>query len=145
MRISDIAIKEVYCAAPTTSLVETASMMKRHNVGLVPICEGKKLVGVVTDRDIVINCVAAGMDAARCNAKEFMTSNPILVTPDTNIEEAAKIMGKEQIHRLPVVDNGNLVGVVSLGDLAIALTRNDSLLADTLRKISIPTQAIPVC
>lgn len=144
MRISDIAIKEVYCAAPTTSLVEIASMMKRHNVGVIPVCEGNKLIDVVTDRDIVISCIAAGMDAARCNAKEFMMSNPIFVTPDTNIEEAAKIMGKEQIHRSPVVDIGDLVGMVSLSGLAIALMRNDSLLADTLRKISMPKQAIPV-
>lgn len=141
MKVKDIGIKEVHCANPSTTLSEIASMMKRHNVGVIPICQGKKLMGVLTDRDLVISCMAADMNPRECKARELMTSNPITVTPDTDLEEAARIMGREQIHRLPVVEDGELVGIVSLGDISMALSANDSLVAQTLRKISAPTHA----
>lgn len=141
MKVKDIGIKEVHCANPSTTLSEIASMMKRHNVGVIPICQGKKLLGVLTDRDLVVSCMAADMNPKECKARELMTSNPITVTPDTDLEEAARIMGREQIHRLPVVEDGELVGIVSLGDISMALSANDSLVAQTLRKISAPTHA----
>jgi len=102
-------------------------------------------VGMITDRDIVVSCVAAGMDATSCKAREFMTSNPIAVTPETDPVEAAKMMAREQVRRLPVVKEGRLVGILSLGDIATALPGNDSLVAETLRRISTPTQAVPPC
>jgi CBS domain-containing protein len=145
MKVRDIGLKDVFCAAPEMSLTHIASMMKRHNVGVIPVCEGTKLLGVITDRDMVVSCVAAGMDTTKCIAREFMTSNPIFVNPDTDLETAARVMGKEQVHRLAVVDDDVLVGMISLGDISMALSRNDNLVADTLRKISMPTQAVPVC
>lgn len=144
MKVKDIGIKDVHCAEPSTKLNEVASMMKRHNVGVIPVCAGKKLLGMVTDRDLVTTCMAADMNPKECSAREFMTSSPISVTPDMDIEEAAKIMGREQIHRLPVLEGENLVGILSLGDISMALSGNDSLVAETLRKISMPTYA-PVC
>lgn len=143
MKVRDIGMKEIYWATPTMSLNEIASMMKRHGVGAMPVCDGDKLVGMITDRDIVVSCVSAGMDAGVCQAKEFMTSSPITVTPETDLEEAARVMAKEQVRRLPVVEEGCLVGMLSLGDIAVALPGNDSLVAETLRKISTPTQAVP--
>jgi CBS domain-containing protein len=131
-------MKEPYCASPTMSLTEIASMMKRHGVGAMPVCNEGRLVGMITDRDIVISCVAAGMDASACQAKEFMTSNPVSISPDMDVEEAARIMSKEQVRRLPVLEEGCLVGMLSLGDVAMALQGNDSLVAETLRKISTP-------
>ncbi len=86
--------------------------------------------------------MAAEMNPKECRAREFMTSNPITVAPDTSLEEAARIMGQEQIHRLPVVEAGNLAGMISLGDVSLALLGDDSLVADTLRKISTPTHAV---
>jgi len=145
MKVRDIAIKETYCASPTASLSEIASMMKRHGIGAMPVCDGDKLVGMITDRDIVVSCVAAGMDATSCKTREFMTSNLIAVTPETDLEEAAKMMAREQVRRLPVVEEGCLVGMLSLGDIATALPGNDSLVAETLRRISTPTQAVPPC
>ncbi len=142
MKVKDVGIKDVHCANPSMSFSEIASMMKRHNVGVIPVCEGTKLMGVLTDRDLVISCMAADMNPKECKAREFMTSNPITVAPDTNVEEAARIMGEEQIHRLPVVEAGNLVGMISLGDVSMALSGDDSLVADTLRKISTPTHAV---
>ncbi len=141
MKVRDVGIKDVHCANPSMSFSEIASMMKRHNVGVIPVCEGKKLMGILTDRDLVISCMPAEMNPKECKAREFMTSNPITVTPDMDMEEAARIMGQEQIHRLPVVEAGNLVGMISLGDISLALSGNDSLVAQTLRKISTPTHA----
>lgn len=142
MKVRDIGMKDVHCANPSMSFSEIASRMKRHNVGAIPVCEGKKLLGMLTDRDLVISCMAAEMNPQECKAREFMTSNLITVTPETNLEEAARIMGQEQIHRLPVVESGNLVGMISLGDVSMALSGDDSLVADTLRKISTPTHAV---
>ncbi len=142
MKVRDIGMKEVYCANSSMSFSEIASMMKRHNVGVIPVCEGKKLIGILTDRDLVITCMAAEKNPEECKAREFMTSNPITVTPDMDLEEAARIMGQEQIHRLPVVEAGNIEGMISLGDICLALSGDDSLVAETLRKISNPTHAV---
>lgn len=140
MKVKDISLKEVHFAAPTTTINEAASMMKRHGVGALPICENGRLLGMLTDRDIVIGCVAAGMDTKECQVKEFMTSEPVVIVPNMDIEEAAEIMGKEQVRRLPVAEGGNLLGMLSLGDIATALD-NDDLIANTLRRISTPSQA----
>jgi len=142
MKVRDIGIKDVHCANPSMTLSDIASMMKRHNVGVIPVCEGKKLMGILTDRDLVINCMANDMNPKECKAREFMNSNPITVTPDTNLEEAESIMSQKQIRRLPVVEAGNLVGIISLGDVSIAISGDDSLVANTLRKISAPAHAV---
>ncbi len=141
MKVKDVGIKDVHCASPSTSLNEIATMMKRHNIGVIPVCKGSKLVGLITDRDMVISCMAADMNPGECKAREFMTADPITVSPETDIEEVARIMGQEQVHRLPVVEDEKLVGMVSLGDISMALSGNDSLVAETLRKISTPTHA----
>ena len=144
MKVRDIGMKEMHCAKSSTDLSEIASMMKRHNVGVIPVCQGNHLLGVLTDRDLVISCLAADMPAKGCKAREYMTSNPVTVAPETDLEEAARIMGREQIHRLPVIEADKLVGMVSLGDIALALIGNDKLIAETLRKVSTPTHAVPV-
>ena len=135
MKVRDVGVKEVNCADPAMDLSEVATIMKRHNIGSVPVCEGGKLLGMLTDRDLVISCMASDMDPKECTAREYMTAKPVTVTPDMDLEEAAKIMGHEQLRRLPVVENGNLVGMLSLGDIAIAL-EDDCLIAERLRKIS---------
>ncbi|MBI2829883.1 MAG: CBS domain-containing protein [Chloroflexi bacterium] len=145
MKVGDIGLKEVHCANPSATLDEVAGMMKRHGVGVIPVCNDGKIIGMITDRDIAIGCVAAGIDPHTCQAREFMTSHPVTVSPDVPIEEAARIMGKEQIHRMPVVEDDKLVGMLSLGDLSVALLGNDSLVAETLRKISTPAQAVLPC
>jgi len=143
MKIREIGIKDVHCAEPSANLAEVASMMKRHNIGAIPICHEGRLLGVLTDRDLVIGCVAADMQPKSCQARQFMTSNPVTVSPDTELEEAAKIMGREQLRRLPVVDDGKLVGIISLGDVSMAI-QDESLLAETLRIISTPSDSM-VC
>ena len=139
IKVKEISIKEVHYTTPDSTVNEAASMMKRHGTGVLPVCDGGRLLGMLTDRDIVIGCVAAGLDTKDCQVKEFMTSDALTLTPDMDIEEAAEIMGKEQVRRLPVVEKGALVGMISLGDISFALG-NDHLAAETLRRISTPVE-----
>jgi len=140
MKVKDIAMKQVVCSSPDMSLSEIASMMRDNGVGVIPVCEGIRLVGIITDRDIVITCAARGGNASKCQARDFMTKNPRTVNPETSLEEAAKIMADEQVRRLPVVESEELRGMLSLGDISLALEGNDRLVAETLRKISTPTR-----
>ena len=139
MKVRDIGIKEIFSAEPSTDLSEIASMMKRYDVGTIPVCEGDKLLGMVTDRDIVTSCVADNMNPKKCLAKEFMTTDLTTVTPDIDLGEAAALMGQRQVRRLPVVEGGNLVGIISLGDIAVATSSNGSIATEALRQISSPT------
>lgn len=140
MKIEDAMTKEFYTAMPSTNLVDIAVEMKRHNVGAIPIVENNRLVGIITDRDIVLQCVAAGVDPKKCTAQQFMTGNPLTVGPDDSIEQAAEMMAKEQIHRLPVVKEGRLIGMIALGDVAVELG-DDRVVAETLRRISMPVRS----
>lgn len=140
MILRDIMTTNLCCVAPSDSLAMVASEMKRHNVGVMPVCEGEKLVGLITDRDIVIECVAAGANPRECKVGEFMSGELICGTPDMSVADAGHLMASEQIHRLPVVEGDRLVGMVSLGDLALH-ARDDAIVAQTLRGISIPVRS----
>jgi len=141
MKVKEIGLKEVICVQANTNLAEIAAQMKRHNIGVVPVCESDRLIGIITDRDLVISCMASGVVPESCQAREFMTAHPVSVTPDTDPEEAAHIMGKEQLHRVPVVQGEKLAGMISLADLAMFL-HNDALLGETVRRISAPAPAM---
>ncbi len=140
MQLRDIMTSEICCANPSESLVEVAAEMKRHNVGAMPICQDGKLVGILTDRDIVTECVASGGNPKDCKVSSFMSPPFIYGTPDMDIGEAAQLMGREQIHRLPVVDGGRLVGLVSIGDLAVHF-KDDKIVAQLLRDVSVPVRS----
>ncbi len=141
MKLRDIMTTDFCCANPSDSLNKLAAEMKRHNVGIMPVCEQGNLVGVITDRDIVIECVAGGTDPSECKAGSFMTKDLVLGNPEMDVVEAARLMGREQVKRLPVVERGRLVGMVALGDLAIHCN-DDKLVADTLRHISMPVRSM---
>lgn len=144
MKVKDIAFKEAICADQNSNITEVAAFMRRHNIGAVPVCNSSHVVGMLTDRDIIVGCLASGRDPKNCLAKDYMTANPVCVSPDATLEEAAKIMGKNQIRRLPVVEGGELVGMLSLGDLVMASCDND-LVAETVRRVSSPNHTVPVC
>ncbi|MGA2146636.1 MAG: CBS domain-containing protein [Bryobacteraceae bacterium] len=122
MRVRDIMTAHPVHCLPADSASAVARVMKDEDIGFVPICHslnGRLLVGVVTDRDIVLTVVARGRDAATARMMEIMTLEPVTCRPGDAVEDVLEIMGQRQIGRLPVVDeDGLLVGIVTLADIA---------------------------
>ena len=123
-KLKEIMTRNVECCKPDDNLYEAAIKMKKHKVGIIPICKDEKLVGILTDRDIVMRGVAE----KRPNSTEIagvMTDKLHTGKPDMTVDEAGNLMAEEQIRRLPIVQNGKLVGIVSLGDLAVHNSTED--------------------
>jgi CBS domain-containing protein len=116
--LKEIMTKDVETCTLLDNVYEVAVKMKEYNVGSIPIVDGDKIVGVITDRDIVTRCVAEKHPASS-KVEDIMSKELITITPDSNAAQAAQLMADKQIRRLPVVEGGRLVGVVSLGDFAI--------------------------
>jgi CBS domain-containing protein len=117
-KIADIMSADCVTISPQDNLYEAASLMKNHDIGFVPVIEGRKLIGVITDRDLVIRGYAENQPGT-ISVKEVLSEDVQTVSPHMSVDEAAGIMASSQIRRLPVVENGQLMGVVSLGDLAV--------------------------
>lgn len=123
--VKDIMNTDVVTVTPQDHIYEIAVKMKQHDIGFIPVVQGKRLLGVVTDRDLVIRGYAEKHPGST-EVKEVMSDQKVItVTSDTTIEDAAKIMARNQIRRLPVVDNNELVGVVAIGDLAVRAALED--------------------
>ncbi len=118
-----------------TTLEEIAALMKEQDIGAVPVVEEGELCGIVTDRDIVVRCIAAGQDPTECTAEDVMSTEIQSLGPDSSVDEVARLMGDLQIRRLPIVEKNRLVGMVSLGDLAVK-SKDDDLSGDTLEDVS---------
>lgn len=117
--LKDIMSHEVISCSPDQTLKEAAELMSRHNIGSVPVANHGRLEGIITDRDITLRSAARGKDDDQVRVEECMTRDPLISgTPDMDGHEAARLMSEHQIRRLPVVENGRLIGMVSLGDLA---------------------------
>lgn len=116
------------------NIFEAAVKMKQHDIGFIPVLEGKKLIGVVTDRDLVIRGYAEKHSGSTA-IKEVLSEQVTTVSPSTSVDEAAKLMANEQIRRLPVVENGDLVGIVAIGDMAVR-TKFEDEAGEALSKIS---------
>lgn len=136
MKIKDIMTSPVVSIEPGETVEVAARTLTRHNIGALPVCTGAgKLCGVITDRDIVTRCLAANRLPARTKVREVMTSQVLAVKPDMDAGVAAHLMGKQQVRRLPVVENGVLCGMVSLGDISTKGEENFDA-ADALTDIS---------
>lgn len=119
MKLKEIMSNSVVRINLQESVAVAARTLARHNIGALPVCDTDgKLCGVVTDRDLVTRCIAAGRNPEATKVRDVMSSNVISARPDLDIVAAAQLMGRQQIRRLPVVENGRLCGMVSLGDLA---------------------------
>ena len=119
MQVKDLMEGSVVSVTPDETAAEAARLLARHNVGSLPVCgEDGGLRGVVTDRDIVLRCVAAEEDPAQTPVRDIMTRSCATVTPGDDCREATRLMALHQVRRLPVVEDGKLVGVISLSDLA---------------------------
>lgn len=109
----------VISVAPDASAAAAAKLLSRHNIGSVPVVGGDgKVKGIITDRDIVIRCVASDSNPENTPVSEIMTRGILGVSPDADIREATRMMSAEQVRRLPVVDDGKIIGIISLGDMA---------------------------
>ena len=137
MQVRDVMTKQVASVQAQDTVQKAAQLMKEHDVGSIPVCSGSNLVGIVTDRDITLRCVAQGKDTNQAPVSEAMTANPVSVSADTDVQQAAQIMSSKQIRRLPIVENNSLVGMVSLGDLAVEPAAKDKA-GDALKNISEP-------
>ena len=119
MKLREIMTNQVVRIHPEETVTVAARMLERNNIGAMPVCGSDgRLCGVLTDRDIVTRCLAAGKSPENTSVREVMTAKVYVGRPDMEAAMAAGLMGREQIRRLPVMENGKLCGMVSLGDLA---------------------------
>ncbi len=139
--VSDLMSKNVAAVSPDTSLEEVARMMKEMNIGSVPVCESGRVVGIVTDRDIIIRELANGKNPVSVKVKDVMSSGISTASPDMDIHDAAKLMSDKQIRRLPVVENERLVGMIAIGDMAVRSKLEDDA-GEALSDISKPSHTI---
>ena len=136
MQVKDLMNPSVVTIEPGSSAALAARLISRHNVGALPVCGGdRRLRGMVTDRDIVLRCVAAEEDPAQTPVRDIMTRSCTTVSPEADCREATRLMSVQQVRRLPVVQGGRLVGMISLGDLARS-HRYDMEAAQALCEIS---------
>ena len=141
MKIQDIMTKDPSCVTPEATIREAAQVMKREDVGIVPVVAGqgeRKLVGVVTDRDIAIRCVAEGKDGS-CRVREAMSTDDLATcAPNDDVDDAMQTMSREKVRRIPIIDErGSLVGIVAQADL-LRRAHDDSRAAQTVERISEP-------
>lgn len=119
MKIRDVMTSHVIKVAPEETVEVAARTLAQYNIGILPVCDRRdKLCGLVTDRDLVTRCLAANRSAADTKVSDVMTMQLTTAAPDMETDVAAGIMGRVQVRRLPVVENGRICGMVSLGDLA---------------------------
>ncbi len=135
MKIKELMTTDVITCTPSTPIMEVAKHMKNNDIGSLPVVDNNQLVGLITDRDVIVRCIALGLDPNKTQAQDCMTKNPVTVTPETDAHEAADLMASEQVRRLPVVKNGTLVGICVLGDLAVMSVHVDEA-GDALSGIS---------
>jgi len=135
IRCREIMTKNVKTASPGMALFEVAAMMRDGDMGAVPVVDNGKLIGIVTDRDIVVRVVAEGL-RAETPISVAMTTELFTVTPDDFAFEAVRLMGDKQIRRVPVVGtNGELAGIISMADVALEM-EDEKEIAETLEEIS---------
>jgi CBS domain-containing protein len=136
MKVKDVMTVSVECVRPETTLQEAAAKMRSLNVGSLPVCEGDRPIGIVTDRDIVVRAIADGRDPRTGRVPEAMTADVVSVPETADVKEAARLMKDRQIRRIVVVDsNKRVVGIVSLGDIAVD-AHDDKMSGDVLVKVS---------
>jgi CBS domain-containing protein len=139
MKAKDIMTKNPKCVTPETSVREAARLMKEEDVGVLPVVErdgSDRLVGIVTDRDIAIRHVAEGHDSSSCPVREAMTSNVRTARENDDVNDVMDVMGKEQIRRIPVInERGALIGIVAQADI-VREARDDKKAERTIERIS---------
>ncbi len=141
MLIRDVMTRGVECVGPEDTIRTAAQKMKSLNAGSIPICDNDRLAGMLTDRDIAVRAVADGRDPTVCKVRDAMTPDVVYCFDDQSVEEAERVMKEKQIRRVLVLDRAKrLVGIVSLGDLAVR-TGDREQTGEVLHEVSEP--AVP--
>ncbi len=119
MQVRELMVRNPWGIQANDSVRHAAELMRRHGVGALIVYEQERPAGMLTDRDIAVGCVGGGHDNGDCFAREHMTADPVTIDAEAEITEALRLMGAEQVRRLLVTDQGQVAGIVALGDLAI--------------------------
>ena len=140
-RCGDVMTREPACCEPADSIPRIAQLMKTEDVGAVPVIESKtsrKLVGIVTDRDIIVKVVADGKTVEKSTARDAMTNNPVTCREDDDVSQAVARMAERKVRRIPIVDgNGTLRGIIAQADIATRVHR-DTTTGELVEAISEP-------
>ncbi len=119
MKVHELMTGRVISVTPEDSAASAARLLNRHNIGALPVCtEEGRLRGMITDRDIALRCMTGAGDPEKTPVREIMSRGILTATPDEDVKNAALTMAKGQVRRMPVVADGRVVGMLSLGDLA---------------------------
>lgn len=119
MKLKDIMSQNVIRIRPDESVAVAARLLAHHNIGVLPVCDANgNLCGMVTDRDLVTRCLASNRAAEETKVRDVMTGRVISASPNMDVAVAAYLMGREQVRRLPVLEDGKVCGMISIGDLA---------------------------
>lgn len=136
MQVSEIMTTRVVSVEPTSTVRDAAALMSRNNIGAVPVVDGGSVRGMLTDRDIVLRCVSESRDANQLKVSDICSHGTVSVRPQDPVSSAMHLMSAEQIRRLPVVDNGKLVGMLSFAD--VAREKAGMEVAQSISEISMP-------
>lgn len=119
MKVRNIMSQDISRVDLNAKIVDVAKIMKDKDVGAVPVVQNDSVKGIITDRDIVLRVIAQGQDLNQVKAEQVMTADPVVIEESESVDTAADLMFEYQVKRLPVVKNDKIIGMVSLGDLAI--------------------------
>ncbi|HEX7960434.1 MAG TPA: CBS domain-containing protein, partial [Terriglobales bacterium] len=134
MKVSEIMTRDPKTAQLDSTLEQIAALMKDEDVGAIPIVDDDdELVGIVTDRDIVVRCVAEGKEASDTTVEDILSEDLATIEPDADVQQAARLMADKQIRRLPVVQERELIGMVSIGDISVK-DEDDETAGETLQR-----------
>ncbi len=140
-RCADVMTREPACCEPGDSITRIAQVMKNQDVGALPVVESRssrKLIGIVTDRDVVVKVVAAGGSVENATARDAMTNDLVTCREDDDVSKAVAVMGERKVRRIPVVDgSGNLRGIIAQADIATRVNR-DTTTGELVEAISAP-------
>ncbi len=136
MKVKDCMCHEVSCVTPESTVKDCAKIMCNKHVGCIPVCDASQnVVGLVTDRDVILRSIACDKDVSQTPVSDIMSCSVCCCNPDTDIEQAEKLMSQNQIRRLPVVENNKIVGIITLGDLSANQNVSTEGVCETLENI----------
>ena len=141
MEVKDIMSKDIVIADLNDTIMEVAKLMAHHNIGCIPVTEdGSKVLGVITDRDIILSLAKYELDPSNTSASSIMSNKVFSVKPDADLKDALDLMKKQRVRRLPVIENDMLLGIISIGDVAVHANDYKEEISEALTEISSPAR-----